>query len=70
MMQKSFKINCSGRITDLIPSGYVDSSTKASMVNAAYFKVKILVGSIECLVNLVIVFNSIIYCTYVLQRFI
>jgi len=28
----------SGRITDLIPSGYVDSSTQASMVNAAYFK--------------------------------
>jgi serine protease inhibitor len=28
----------SGRIKDLIPSGYIDSSTKASIVNAAYFK--------------------------------
>jgi len=28
----------SGNIKDLIPSGYIDSSTKASIVNAAYFK--------------------------------
>merc|ERR1712117_936328 len=27
-----------GRIQDLIPEGYVDYSTKASIVNAAYFK--------------------------------
>merc|ERR1712209_315950 len=30
--------NTEGRITDLVPEGYVDYSTKASLVNAAFFK--------------------------------
>merc|ERR1712079_885461 len=30
--------NTAGRITDLVPEGYVDYSTRAAIVNAAYFK--------------------------------
>lgn len=37
-MNKWVESITSGRIKDLIPSGYIDTSTKASIVNAAYFK--------------------------------
>jgi len=37
-MNKWVEDTTQGRIQDLIPQGYVDYSTKASIVNAAYFK--------------------------------
>ena len=37
-MNKWVEETTQGRIQDLIPEGYVDYSTKASIVNAAYFK--------------------------------
>ena len=37
-MNKWVEDNTEGRITDLVPEGYVDYSTKASLVNAAFFK--------------------------------
>jgi len=37
-MNKWVEDTTQGRIQDLIPEGYVDYSTKASIVNAAYFK--------------------------------
>jgi len=37
-MNKWVEETTQGRIQDLIPQGYVDYSTKASIVNAAYFK--------------------------------
>jgi len=37
-MNKWVEENTNGMIKDLVPEGYVDYSTKASIVNAAYFK--------------------------------
>merc|ERR1712242_541892 len=37
-MNQWVKDNTNGIITDLVPEGYVDYSTRASLVNAAYFK--------------------------------
>jgi len=37
-MNKWVEENTNGMIKDLVPEGYVDYSTKASVVNAAYFK--------------------------------